>query len=47
MTKQLRLSGLWLGGLDEGSQAGLPYIYHAGVFYREVAALHTLLNTAR
>jgi xanthine dehydrogenase YagR molybdenum-binding subunit len=30
-----------LGGLGGGSQAGQPYIYRAGEFYREVYALHT------
>jgi len=30
-----------LGGLGGGSQAGQPYIYRAGDFYREVFALHT------
>ena len=30
-----------LGGLGGGSQAGQPYIYRAGDFYREVYALHT------
>jgi len=30
-----------LGGVGQGSQAGQPYIYKAGEFYREVYALHT------
>jgi xanthine dehydrogenase YagR molybdenum-binding subunit len=30
-----------LGGLGGGSQAGQPYVYRAGEFYREVYALHT------
>ena len=30
-----------LGGIGQGSQAGQPYIYKAGEFYREVYALHT------
>ena len=30
-----------LGGLGGGSQAGQPYVYQAGDFYREVFALHT------
>jgi xanthine dehydrogenase YagR molybdenum-binding subunit len=30
-----------LGGLGGGSQAGQPYVYRAGDFYREVFALHT------
>ncbi|MDE2125494.1 MAG: xanthine dehydrogenase family protein molybdopterin-binding subunit [Armatimonadetes bacterium] len=30
-----------LGGLGQGSLAGLPYIYNAGTFYREVSSLHT------
>src|SRR5258705_14014526 len=30
-----------LGGIGGGSQAGQPYIYRAGEFYREVYALHT------
>jgi xanthine dehydrogenase YagR molybdenum-binding subunit len=30
-----------LGGIGQGSQAGQPYIYKAGDFYREVHALHT------
>ncbi|HEY6804259.1 MAG TPA: xanthine dehydrogenase family protein molybdopterin-binding subunit [Pyrinomonadaceae bacterium] len=30
-----------LGGVGQGSQAGQPYIYRAGDFYREIYALHT------
>jgi len=30
-----------LGGIGQGSQAGQPYIYKAGEFYREVYSLHT------
>jgi len=30
-----------LGGVGQGSQAGQPYIYRAGEFYREIYALHT------
>jgi len=30
-----------LGGNDEGSQAGQPYIYTATDFYREVSSIHT------
>jgi xanthine dehydrogenase YagR molybdenum-binding subunit len=30
-----------LGGVGQGSQAGQPYIYRAGEFYREIFALHT------
>jgi xanthine dehydrogenase YagR molybdenum-binding subunit len=36
-----------LGGLDEGSQAGLPYIYKAEKVYREMAALHTNQDGSR
>ncbi len=36
-----------LGGTDEGSQAGLPYIYNAEKHYREIAALHTHQDGAR
>ena len=35
-----------LGGLSQGSQAELPYIYKAGKVYREMAALHTHRNEA-
>ncbi|HSE34065.1 MAG TPA: xanthine dehydrogenase family protein molybdopterin-binding subunit [Pyrinomonadaceae bacterium] len=30
-----------LGGVGQGSQAGQPYIYRGGEFYREIYALHT------
>jgi xanthine dehydrogenase YagR molybdenum-binding subunit len=30
-----------LGGNDEGSQAGQPYVYSAANFYREVSSIHT------
>ena len=30
-----------LGGVGQGSQAGQPYVYRGGEFYREVFALHT------
>jgi len=30
-----------MGGVGQGSQAGQPYIYRSGEFYREVFALHT------
>ncbi|HEX7295885.1 MAG TPA: molybdopterin cofactor-binding domain-containing protein, partial [Pyrinomonadaceae bacterium] len=30
-----------LGGIGQGSQAGQPYVYRGGEFYREVFALHT------
>lgn len=30
-----------LGGIGQGSQAGQPYIYTMGEFYREIYALHT------
>jgi xanthine dehydrogenase YagR molybdenum-binding subunit len=36
-----------LGGLGGGSQAGQPYIYHAGESYREVYALHTNEDSSR
>jgi len=35
-----------LGGVGQGSQAGQPYIYRAGDFYREVYALHTNEDSA-
>jgi xanthine dehydrogenase YagR molybdenum-binding subunit len=35
-----------LGGVGQGSQAGQPYIYRAGEFYREVYALHTNEDSA-
>jgi xanthine dehydrogenase YagR molybdenum-binding subunit len=35
-----------LGGVGQGSQAGQPYIYKAGEFYREVYALHTNEDSA-
>ncbi len=36
-----------LGGLGEGSQSGLPYIYKADNVYREVASLHTHQDGSR
>jgi len=30
-----------LGGLGNGSQAGQPYVYQAGEFYRQIYSLHT------
>ena len=30
-----------MGGVGQGSQAGQPYIYRSGEFYRELFALHT------
>ncbi|HEU4711453.1 MAG TPA: xanthine dehydrogenase family protein molybdopterin-binding subunit [Pyrinomonadaceae bacterium] len=35
-----------LGGLGQGSQAGQPYIYSMGEFYREIYALHTNEDSA-
>lgn len=35
-----------LGGVGQGSQAGQPYIYQAGQFYREIFALHTNENSS-
>lgn len=37
----LRAHQYRLGGLGDGSQAGQPYIYRAGEFYREIYNLHT------
>ncbi len=36
-----------LGGLGEGGLAGLPYIYHVDVFYREIDAVHTHQDASR
>lgn len=36
-----------LGGLGDGSQAGQPYVYTFETFYREIAALHTNLDSSR
>jgi xanthine dehydrogenase YagR molybdenum-binding subunit len=35
-----------LGGIGQGSQAGQPYIYRMGDFYREIYALHTNEDSA-
>lgn len=36
-----------LGGLGEGGLAGLPYIYHVDVVYREIDAVHTHQDASR